>query len=184
MAATPGAAAGRPGDVPRDVVQDDDLRGLPSSASTADHDGMPHETSPVEDNTGSDAGVITRYAEAWRAGDLEALVACYADDIVAHYGGRSRFAGTHRGRDRLLEVLVTTAALGDRRLVSIDQIDDNGHSGALFVTESFTVDGDTVAVPRCLRYRVVNDRLAECWLFEHEQHLVEQAWGAAPGAGS
>ncbi len=49
-------------------------------------------------------GVITRYATAGREGDLQTLIDCYDEDIVAHYGGQSPFAGTHVGRDRFLEV--------------------------------------------------------------------------------
>jgi ketosteroid isomerase-like protein len=36
-----------------------------------------------------DAGVVVRYAHAWEAGDIATLIGCYADDVVAHYGGRS-----------------------------------------------------------------------------------------------
>jgi ketosteroid isomerase-like protein len=122
------------------------------------------------------AGTVARYACAWQEGDLATLVDCYDDDVVVHYGGRSAFAGTHVGRDRLMAVLLETASRGARRLVSIDQLHDDGDAGALFVTESFVVDGATVTVPRALRYRLAAGRFVECWLYDHEQHLVDQAW--------
>ena len=130
----------------------------------------------------TERGVMARYTRAWIDGDLATLVDCYADDVVAHYGGQSPFAGTHDGRDRFLEVLVGTAALGKRELVSVDQIHDDGEWGAAFVTERFEIAGETVTVQRALRYRIVSGRIKECWLFDMDQHLVDRAWtGAASG---
>jgi uncharacterized protein len=122
------------------------------------------------------SGVITRYAEAWRRGDLAEMIDCYGDDVTVHYGGSSDYAGTHRGRDRFVEVLVATAQRSGRRLVGIDQIDDHGTHGALFVTETMNSGTSTVTVERALRYRIVDDRISECWLYDHDQHLVDRAW--------
>lgn len=121
-------------------------------------------------------GVVTRYARAWERGDVATITACYADDVVTHYGGRSPFAGTHVGRDRLLEILVVTRQRGRRELVSIDQIHDDGPTGALFVTERLIVDGAPVTVRRALRYRTNGHQLVECWLYDHDQHVVDAAW--------
>jgi uncharacterized protein len=128
------------------------------------------------------SGVITRYAEAWQAADLTTMIDCYAPDVVVHYGGTSPYAGTHIGRDRLVEVLVETAVRSGRQLVSIDQIDDHDTHGALFVTETMLVDSSTVTLARALRYRCADDRLAECWLYDHDQHLVDRAWADASEA--
>jgi uncharacterized protein len=123
-----------------------------------------------------EAGVVVRYAHAWEAGDIATLIGCYADDVVAHYGGSSPFAGTHCGKDRFLEVLITTAGLGNRRLVSVDQVHDDGETGAIFATETFDVDGVPVTVQRALRYLIRDGLIAECWLFDMDQHLVDRAW--------
>ena len=65
-----------------------------------------------------------------------------------------------------------------RRLVSIDQVDDLGTHGAIFATESMTVGGETVQLARALRYRSADDRIVECWLYDHDQHLVDRAWAS------
>jgi uncharacterized protein len=127
------------------------------------------------------SGAIMRYAEAWERGDIAAMIDLYAPDIIVHYGGTSEFAGTHHGRDRLVEILVETAMRSDRKLVSIDQIDDHEHHGALFVTETMRVDDATVTLRRALRFRVADGRLAECWLYDHDQHLVDAAWRSPDG---
>jgi len=124
-------------------------------------------------------GSIDEYAEAWQRGDLEAMLDAYAPDVVTHYGGTSPFAGDHRGRDALVEILVETARRGDRQLVSVDAVHDSGDHGAIFVTESFTVDGAPVTVDRCLRYRVEQGRISEIWLYDRQQHLVDRAWSGA-----
>jgi uncharacterized protein len=121
-------------------------------------------------------GTITRYANAWIAGDRLAVADIYDENIVVHYGGTSSFAGNHHGRNRFIEVLLETSGRAKRQLIAIDQIHDDGDTGALFVTESIELDGETIAVSRALRFRVANDRIVECWLFDHDQHLIDRAW--------
>jgi hypothetical protein len=130
----------------------------------------------VIEPTTKSAGVITRYARAWERGDIGEIVNCYNEHIVAHYGGQSAFAGMHLGRDRFLEVQLETGQRGLRKLVSIDQLHDDGDSGACFVTESFVLNGETVFLLRALRFRTNGETITECWLFDHSQHLVDRAW--------
>ena len=54
----------------------------------------------------SAGGVVHRYAAAWESGDVGGILGCYAETVITHYGGQSPFAGTHVGRDRLVEVLL------------------------------------------------------------------------------
>jgi len=122
------------------------------------------------------AGVVTAYARAWEAADHATLIGLYAEDVVVHYGGTSPFSGTHQGRDRFVDVLLQTAARGKRSLASIDQVHDDGDTGAIFVTERFEVDGEPVEVQRALRYRTAGGRITECWLYDQDQHLVDRAW--------
>lgn len=46
----------------------------------------------------------------------------------------------------------------------------------MFVTATFDIDGERVTVERCLRYRVNVGMIVEVWLYDHQQHLVDQAW--------
>jgi uncharacterized protein len=73
-------------------------------------------------------------------------------------------------------VLITTAGLGNRRLVRVDQVHDDGETGAIFATEMFDVDGETLTVQRALRYVIRDGLIAECWLFDMEQHVIDKAW--------
>ena len=120
--------------------------------------------------------MITRYVEAWQAQDLGTVLDCYAQDIVAHYGGTSSFAGDHVGHARFVEVLADTAVRSGRRLVSVEQLHDAGDHGSVFVVEAVTVDGAEHEVHRALRFRVESERIAEVWLYDLDQHLVDASW--------
>jgi uncharacterized protein len=137
-------------------------------------------TQPPQMSSPPSAGVITRYARAWEAGNLAEIVNCYDENIIAHYGGQSAFAGTHQGRDRFFQVLLDTGARSSRRLISIDQIHDNGETGAFFVTESLTINGEEITVPRALRFRTNSVTIVEVWLYDHHQHLIDAAWAQQP----
>jgi uncharacterized protein len=121
-------------------------------------------------------GLVHRYATAWFAGDLTTVLNTYAPHIVAHYGGTSPFAGDHVGRDRFVEVLLDTAGRSQRQLLAIEAVFDGDGEGALFVRESLILDGARHEVSRALRFRIENDKFVECWLYDHDQHLIDQAW--------
>lgn len=120
--------------------------------------------------------VLRRYADAWQAGDLDTLIGCYADDFTLHYGGASRFAGTHGGRDAALAVMAEVSTIAPRTLVSVDDVLVGSDGGALVVTETLTRDAEAATIARLLRYRIADGRLQECWLVETDQDLVDRLW--------
>ena len=78
---------------------------------------------------------LRRYATAWRAGDIDTVIDCYDPEFTLHYSGRSRFAGTHSGREAALAVMVEVSALAPRELVAVEQLLVGEGAGALVVTE-------------------------------------------------
>ncbi len=137
-----------------------------------------HRTMLAGRATGPDhAGVaLRRYATAWRAGDIDTVIDCYHPEFTLHYSGRSRFAGTHSGREAALAVMVEVSVLAPRELVAVDQLLVGEDAGALVVTERLTRGDDTVDVRRTLEYRVEGGHLVECWLLEHDQATVDHMW--------
>jgi uncharacterized protein len=127
----------------------------------------------------TNAGVLRRYADAWTRDDLGKLIALYHPQVVAHYGGTSEFAGTHVGRDRFVAVLIESAARSGRQLTAIDLVLQEADHGAIFARESVMVDGARAEVARALRYRLADGLIAECWLYDHDQHLVDHSWRPA-----
>ncbi len=122
------------------------------------------------------AVVLRRYAGAWQGSDLDTLIDCYHDDVTLHYGGGSRFAGTHRGRDAAVAVMAEVSTLAARELVSIHAVLSSDAAGALVVTERLTRGDETAEVTRTLQYQVRDGRLMECWLLEHDQATVDRFW--------
>jgi len=128
---------------------------------------------PEEDRPGV---VLRRYADAWQAGDLDTLIACYADDFTLHYAGANRFAGIHVGRDAALGVMAEVSTIAARTLRSVDGVLVGDHGGALVVTEELTREGETAVLSRVLRYRIADGLLRECWLHDTDQALIDHLW--------
>ena len=117
---------------------------------------------------------LERYAAAWRAGDVAALVACYHGDFTLHYFGRSALAGEHRGRPAALRVLGEVSRRTNRRLVAILDVMAGRRRGAVIAREAFHRDGTTVELDRVLVYTVRQGKLHECWVYDADQALVDR----------
>ena len=120
--------------------------------------------------------VVKRYADAWAAGDLRGIVDSYHDDVVFHYFGRSPLAGTHRGKAACLQVLKQVREKTNRKLIGIQDVLAGAHFGAVIAVEQFERSGVVVQIERLLRYTVRDGKLAECWVYDEDQRLVDAHW--------
>ena len=120
--------------------------------------------------------VLERYCEAWRGGDLEALIDCYDQGFTLHYFGQSRYAGEHRGKASALAVLAEVSGVATRELVAVDEVMVGDGCGAIVVRERLTRDGEVHELRRVLRYTIGAGRLQECWLYDEDQRLVDHLW--------
>ena len=91
-----------------------------------------------------------------------------ADDIVFHIPGRSRFAGTHDGRDAARDYVESAIALSHDGDVEVELVDTlvSGERVALIVLERFT-----------RVYRVRGEEIVEVWIFEADQYDVDALLG-------
>jgi uncharacterized protein len=120
--------------------------------------------------------VVRRYANAWAANDLAAILDCYHDEVVFHYFGRSSLAGIHRGKAACFAILKQVREKTNRKLVSIQDVLAGEHFGLIVAVERFERDGVSVALERMLRYSVRDGKLAECWVYDEDQRLVDEHW--------
>ena len=120
--------------------------------------------------------VVKRYAEAWVANDLRAIIESYHDDVVFHYFGRSPLAGTHRGKTACLAILKQVREKTNRRLVSVRDVLAGEHFGLIIAVERFERSSESVEIERMLRYSVRDGKLAECWIYDEDQRLVDEYW--------
>jgi ketosteroid isomerase-like protein len=123
------------------------------------------------------AAVVRAYTEAWLSGDLDTVLALYHDDLVLHYGGNHSLTGDHVGRDAALTALLTIQARTERvPLEVIDVMSSDDHAVA-WVRERWTVGGVPHELTRVLVFRVADDQLVECWLYDNDNALVDRALG-------
>ncbi|ATA55072.1 ketosteroid isomerase [Variovorax boronicumulans] len=123
--------------------------------------------------------VVQRYAQAWAANDLKAIVDCYHDEVVFHYFGRSPLAGTHRGKAACLAVLKQVKERTNRRLVAIRDVLAGEHFGLIVAVEQFEHQGRPVELERQLRYAVKDGKLSECWIYDEDQRWVDEVLSSA-----
>lgn len=122
--------------------------------------------------------VLKAYAVAWLAGDLDAVLGSYHDDIELHYMGTSPLAGTHVGRDAAFVALGQASVRTSRRLVAVEDVLVGESLGALVAIEDL---GDPPRrVRRVLLYRVQDGKLRECWLFDEDQRFIDELWSEKP----
>lgn len=107
-------------------------------------------------------------------GDLDVVLASYHDEIELHYMGESPIAGTHRGRDAAFAALGQASVKTSRKLIDVEDVLVGDSLGALIAVEEL---GDPPPpVRRVLVYRVQDDKLRECWLFDEDQRFIDQLW--------
>ncbi len=118
--------------------------------------------------------VIKRYADAWVANDLRAIVDCYHDEVIFHYFGRSPLAGTHRGKADCLAALKQVREKTNRKLITVKDILTGTHFGLVVAVEQFERNGAILEIERMLRHSVRDGKLSECWVYDQDQRLVDE----------
>ncbi|WCM25475.1 nuclear transport factor 2 family protein [Sphingomonas sp. QA11] len=118
--------------------------------------------------------VLTRYASAWCAGDLQAITSCYHDDFTLHYFGTSPLAGVHRGKGAALTALADFSRRSRRRLIEISDIAVGAKRGVILAREEISIGGRAVEIERTLIYTVRDSLLFECWVLDEDQRLIDE----------
>jgi uncharacterized protein len=121
---------------------------------------------------------VRRYAEAWKANDIATVLAMYHDDFVLHYYGESPLAGDHVGRDAAIATLMEATTRSRRQLDAIEDVLGGDTYAAIIAREG--VGEPTRVVRRVFLYTVRDRKLAECWLFDEDQRLIDHLWSAPP----
>ena len=123
--------------------------------------------------------VIDRYVEAWKRGDVGAIVDCYHDDFTIHYFGKSPLAGDHVGKAAALSALGKASALTGRKLVEVHDVLATDSHAVILAKERFDHGNKTLDVTRVFVYHVMDGRLAEAWCYDDDQRAVDEFWSSA-----
>lgn len=128
--------------------------------------------------TAANLAAARRYVDAWLAGDFPAMMATYADGFVLHWFGANPYAKTMQGKAEAIGALMEFTRRTDRKLVGVIDVMAGPERATVIVRESLTIDGVTREVERVLVYRVADGLLAECWVYDQDQRLIDAALSA------
>ena len=123
--------------------------------------------------TAANRAAAARYAAAWTAGDLAVLRACYHPDFTLHYFGDHPLSGDHVGLAAALTTLAEVSRRTRRKLVKIIDVAAGPERAVIIAREAFERDGVVTELDRVLVYRIEGDLLAECWVHDGDQALVD-----------
>jgi uncharacterized protein len=124
------------------------------------------------------------YANALTAKDFATVAGLFADDIVWHQPGAHQFAGTHRGQAEVNAHLgaLMGASQGTFALTVIGEPMVNGDLAAMRVEFSAQREGAAMSMGGVDIVRVVDDRIAEVWLYSADQEAEDEFWGTSDAA--
>ena len=118
--------------------------------------------------------MMRQYANHVVAGEFEAAMGFWADDIVAHVSGSHVLSGTYKGKEAAAGYLAQAVAMADS--VEIDNHDllvSDDHAVALSVLH---VDrGDRhLDMNRVVIYHTEGDLITELWIIEEDQKAADE----------
>jgi uncharacterized protein len=120
--------------------------------------------------------VLEAYIAAAQRGDWDTAYGIFADDVVFHIPGRSSWAGHHRGRDRAIAYIENAREIAHAGKVEVEleaMLVGEDRVG-LMVRERFDRPDGAIEILRTNVYRVEGDRIVEIWIFEQNQHEVDE----------
>ncbi len=101
--------------------------------------------------------------KAFQTGDVEALFAKMADDVVWHMPGNNVLAGSYHGRDEIMRNFgMLQAAVDSYWAHPLDYFGSDNH--VVLVAEVRATKGDkTLLTKEAMTWRVEGGKLKECW---------------------
>jgi ketosteroid isomerase-like protein len=110
------------------------------------------------------------------------VFAAYADDTVFHYFGHHPWAGAHIGKPAAMAALREVSRRTKRRLKDVIAVMTGPPDrGCVLVTETMVAPGgETLEVERAMLYRVAAGQIAECWIYDQDQALIDSMINAEP----
>lgn len=118
--------------------------------------------------------------KALQAGDVEKTFSYFADDVVAHIGGKSKISGDVKGRDQLIKTFeMFMTALGPNGKIETHDIVANDKHG--IVLQSFVTEykGERVTLGGVAIFHFSGDKISEAWLFDQDPYTADPIYDAA-----
>jgi ketosteroid isomerase-like protein len=117
--------------------------------------------------------LMDRYMSAWKRGDRDAVLACYADELVMHHQQAGPLTAVTHGKDEFRSLIeriyhaAPAAAIVDVHDVLVGE----RHAVAL-VRERFGNGEDEVFTNRVVVYEIRDGLIADIWTYDDDQAAV------------
>jgi len=133
-----------------------------SAALAAEHGDVPLMR-PLTDQDHPNAHALYAAHQAFQRGDVEALFAQMADDVVWHMPGENVLAGTYVGRDEILRNFgMLQAAVDAYWAHPLDYFGSADH--VVLIADVRARKGDRMLhTKEAMTWRVEDGKLKECW---------------------
>jgi ketosteroid isomerase-like protein len=121
------------------------------------------------------AGVVRGFFEALARWDLEGAKSRMAPDVRIHFGGNHRFTGEVRGPEAWFELAGRVRELtGGTLRHKIHDVTSSPDHVVVLAPSSAERDGETFRWNRIYVYHLREDAIAEVWITDAEQAVVDR----------
>jgi ketosteroid isomerase-like protein len=122
--------------------------------------------------------LLRRGYEAFGLGDIETVMALFADDIVWHVGGSNQLAGDYRGHEEVMGFFgrLMDVSGGTFRLDVHDVLANDEH-GTVLVTAYGNHEGKTLAAREVNIWHLAGGKATEFWAFVENDAEVDEFFG-------
>jgi ketosteroid isomerase-like protein len=116
----------------------------------------------------------------YAGGEQGSVDAMLTDDVVWHVPGRSAIAGDYRGRDEVLRYFARRRELAETTLrIDVRGVLADDERSVILAGGEVEYGGETFAWGTVGIFRVVEGRIAECWVIPHDQRAFDEIWSSA-----
>jgi ketosteroid isomerase-like protein len=120
--------------------------------------------------------VMSGYAAAWEAGDVERAWTFYAEDVVMHLPGRSSLAGDHRGRSAVIAAIRALLDRTDDSTAAVEVVDRlvSGDRVAMVLREVVARGDARLELRRVNIYRIEAGKIVDIDIYEANQYELDE----------
>lgn len=109
-------------------------------------------------------------------GDIERMFSVFADDVVAHFGGRSKLAGDYKGKEQLQELFMKLMRIvGENLQVETHEIVAGDKHGFMLHVVRAERNGRRIEIHNIDIFHFSNGKVTEAW-FVSEDPYTADAW--------
>lgn len=131
----------------------------------------------MSNSTGPDVELMRNGYQAFANGDMAALDALFADDVVWHVAGRGAMAGDFTGKEQVFGQLgqFMERSGGTYKIDTHDFLASDGH-GVVLSTGTGSREGRQLNVRFVDVFHVTDSRVVEWWSSSLDQYENDEFW--------